>query len=107
MKYLCLVYCDEQEFNRLSPSQWQSLNERCVECVASLQNSGHYLAGDALHPVATATSVRLRDGKVLITDGPFAETKSPPQAWAVLKCARCAPLTPRLTSASIPSLTHN
>jgi len=75
MKYLCLVYCDEQEFNRLSPSEWQALNERCVDCVASLQNSGHYIAGDALHPVATATSVRLRNGKVLITDGPFAETK--------------------------------
>lgn len=75
MKYLCLVYCDEHEFNRLSPSEWQALNERCVECVASLQNSGHFIAGDALHPVATATSVRLRDGKVLITDGPFAETK--------------------------------
>ncbi|HRH76926.1 MAG TPA: YciI family protein [Cellvibrionaceae bacterium] len=75
MKYLCLVYCDEHEFNRLSPSEWQALNERCVDCVASLQNSGHYIAGDALHPVATATSVRLRDGKVLITDGPFAETK--------------------------------
>jgi hypothetical protein len=69
------VYCDEHEFNRLSPSEWQALNERCVDCVASLQNSGHYIAGDALHPVATATSVRLRDGKVLITDGPFAETK--------------------------------
>lgn len=75
MKYLCLVYCDEQEFNSLTPSQWKALNERCVECVASLQSSGHFIAGDALHPVATATSVRLRDGKVLITDGPFAETK--------------------------------
>ncbi|HEY6527377.1 MAG TPA: YciI family protein [Cellvibrionaceae bacterium] len=75
MKYLCLVYCNEQEFNNLSPSEWKTLNERCVDCVASLQSSGHYIAGDALHPVHTATSVRLRDGKVIITDGPFAETK--------------------------------
>lgn len=75
MKYLCLVYYDEKIINAMTQPKWQELNEECVACGEDLRNSGHMIAGNALHPTTTATSLRVRDGKTLITDGPFAETK--------------------------------
>lgn len=75
MKYLCLVYYDEKLINAMGASDWQALNRECVACGESLRGSGHMLGGHALHPTSTATSLRLRDGVPLITDGPFAETK--------------------------------
>jgi len=68
MKYLCLVYLDEKRLNELP-------DEDCVIYDASIRDSGHCLASEALQPVHTATTVRVRDGKRSITDGPFAETK--------------------------------
>jgi hypothetical protein len=68
MKYLCLVYGEEQAI--------QSVDDRhCVAFDAGLRASGHCLASEALQPVATATTVRVRNGKLAVTDGPFAETK--------------------------------
>jgi hypothetical protein len=68
MKYLCLVYLDEKRLNELP-------DEDCVAYDAAIRESGHCLASEALQSVHTATSVRVRDGKVSVTDGPFAETK--------------------------------
>lgn len=68
MKYLCLVYLDEKRLDELP-------DEDCVAYDASIRASGHCIASEALESVQTATTVRLRDGKVSITDGPFAETK--------------------------------
>ena len=68
MKYLCLVYLDEKRLNELP-------DEDCVAYDAAIRDSGHCLASEALQSVHTATSVRVRDGKVSVTDGPFAETK--------------------------------
>jgi hypothetical protein len=68
MKYLCLVYLDEKRLNELP-------DEDCVEFDQSIRASGHCMASEALESVQTATTVRIRDGKVAITDGPFAETK--------------------------------
>ncbi len=68
MKYLCLVYLDEKRLNELP-------DEDCVEFDTSIRNSGHCVASEALESVQTATTVRVRDGKTAITDGPFAETK--------------------------------
>ena len=68
MKYLCLVYVDEKRLSELP-------DEECVDFDASIRTSGHCLASEALQPVQSATTVRVRDGKVSITDGPFAETK--------------------------------
>jgi hypothetical protein len=68
MKYLCLVYLDE---NRLA----ELPDEDCVDFDASIRRSGHCIASEALESVQTATTVRVRDGKVTVTDGPFAETK--------------------------------
>jgi hypothetical protein len=75
MKYLCLVYYEEKTINAMTQSEWQSLNEECVACGEDLRANGFMLDGNALHPTSTATSVRVRNGKPLITDGPFAETK--------------------------------
>ena len=68
MKYLCLVYLDEKRLDELP-------DEDCVEYDASIRKSGHCLASEALQSVQTATTVRMRNGKLSVTDGPFAETK--------------------------------
>jgi hypothetical protein len=68
MKYLCLVY--------LSREKWSAVDDReCMNCGSGLKRDGVLLAAEPLHPVDTATTVRVRNGKVAVTDGPFAETK--------------------------------
>jgi hypothetical protein len=72
MKYMLLVYLDEQAMN-------EAEREHCyvesAQLAQELNSSGHYLNASPLHPVATATSVRVRDGRRVVTDGPFAETR--------------------------------
>jgi hypothetical protein len=66
MKYLCLVYMEDIH----------AIPDReCLACGNALRESGKLIAAEPLHPVQTATTLRIRDGKVSITDGPFAETK--------------------------------
>lgn len=68
MKYLCLVYLDEKRLDELP-------DEECVAYDTAIRKSGHCIASEALQSVQTATTIRVRSGKVSITDGPFAETK--------------------------------
>jgi hypothetical protein len=68
MKYLCLVYLDEKRLNEVP-------DEDCVAYDTAIRKSGHCIASEALESVQTATTVRMHNGKVSITDGPFAETK--------------------------------
>jgi hypothetical protein len=68
MKYLCLVYLDEKRLEELP-------DEECVAYDTAMRKSGHCIASEALESVQTATTVRVRNGKVSVTDGPFAETK--------------------------------
>jgi hypothetical protein len=68
MKYLCLVYLDEKRLAELP-------DEDCVEYDTMMRASGHCIASEALQSVQTATTVRVREGKTSVTDGPFAETK--------------------------------
>jgi hypothetical protein len=75
MKYLCLIYFDEQTLDALSKTELDALIDEALAYDEVLRKSGHYLASDALQPVQTATTIRIRQGKVSITDGPFAETK--------------------------------
>ena len=75
MKYLCLVYYEEKIIEAMSSQEWESLNKECVACGEDLRESGHYLGGNALQPINTAATLRVRDGKPYVTDGPFAETK--------------------------------
>lgn len=72
MNYLCLVYSDEDKLHALPESP---KDDECLAYAGSLQASRHMIAGEALESVRTATTVRVRNGKVSITDGPFAETK--------------------------------
>lgn len=75
MKYLCLVYYDEKMMQEKSQQDWDALNRECINCRDNLINSGHYLDGAPLLSTDTATTLRMRDGNPLLTDGPFAETK--------------------------------
>ena len=75
MKYLCLVYVEENTLNTLSKSQFDGLVGESLAYDEELRKSGHYIASDALQPVQTATTVRMRNGRLSMTDGPFAETK--------------------------------
>ena len=68
MKYLCLVYLDEKKLDTVADSE-------CKACGDSLRENGYLVAAEALQSVHTATTVRVRNGKVSVTDGPFAETK--------------------------------
>ena len=68
MKYLCLVYLDEKRLGELP-------DEDCVAFDTEIRESGHCIASEALQPVHTATTVRMRNGQLSVTDGPFAETK--------------------------------
>ena len=68
MKYVCLVYLDENKLGTVSDNECKAYGD-------GLRSSGRWLAAEALQGVHTATTVRLRDGKVSVTDGPFAETK--------------------------------
>ena len=80
MKYLCLVYLDEQRLDELP-------DEDCVAYDTVIRNSGHCLASEALQSVQTATTVRVRDGNTLITDGPFAETKEQLTGFYLIEAA--------------------
>jgi hypothetical protein len=76
MKYLCLVYIEEKKLGFMPQSPPDALNdEECMAYDEGLRKRGLCLASEALQPVETATTVRVRNGKVSITDGPFAETK--------------------------------
>lgn len=72
MKYLCLVYSDEDTLHSLPESP---RDEECMAYAERIHESGRMIAAEALQPVQTATTVRVRGGKTTMTDGPFAETK--------------------------------
>ncbi len=72
MKYVLLIYLEEQA---LSETEREHCYVESAQLVQQLNSNGQYLATAPLHPVATATSVRVRDGKPVVTDGPFAETR--------------------------------
>jgi len=74
MKYLCLVYYDERKLDALSNGEYDTLVGEVLAYRDVLRKSGHYIVSDGLQSVHTATTIRIRNGKVLTTDGPFAET---------------------------------
>lgn len=75
MKYLLLIYTNEADMARMTPEQGASLYKDYGEFTQHLVSSGKYITSHQLRPTTTATIVRVRDGKRLVTDGPFAETK--------------------------------
>jgi hypothetical protein len=72
MKYMLLIYLDEQA---LSEAERQECYAESTQLAQEIHSSGQYLAANPLHPTSMATSVRVRNGKRLVTDGPFAETR--------------------------------
>ncbi len=74
MKYMLLIYHDEPSWNAISEAERQQIYLEYRKLRGELEASGKFITGSQLQPVTTATSVRVRDGKELITDGPFAET---------------------------------
>lgn len=75
MKYIALVYYDEAIMNNMSQQEWDALNRECIACVENLSESGHFVTGAPLEPVVTATTLRVRNQQLMVSDGPFAETK--------------------------------
>ena len=75
MKYLCLIYDEEKKMGTMPKSEADAFMGEYFAFTDGIRQSGHYLNGNALQPVSTATTVRVRNGKVSTTDGPFAETK--------------------------------
>jgi hypothetical protein len=72
MRYMLLIYLEEQS---LGEAARQECYVKSAQLAQDIQSSGHFLAAAPLHPTSTATSIRVRDGKPLVTDGPFAETR--------------------------------
>jgi hypothetical protein len=75
MKCLCLIYDEERKLGAMSQSESTAFFGEYHVFTEGIRKSGHYVAGEALQPVQTATTVRVRNGKASTTDGPFAETK--------------------------------
>jgi len=75
MKYLLMIYDNEQEWEALGEDGHLPIYQEYRKLRADLETSGNFLGGSQLMPTTTATSVRVRDGEQLITDGPFAETR--------------------------------
>lgn len=75
MRYLCLIYDEEAKMHGMSKDEGDAFMGEYFAFTNGIKASGHYVAGEALHPVSTATTLRTRNGKTVTTDGPFAETK--------------------------------
>jgi hypothetical protein len=75
MKYILLIYDDEQVRVKSSEAERKQMYGEYAQLTQQIQSGGQYVAGSGLQPTATATSVRVRDGQRLLTDGPFAETR--------------------------------
>lgn len=75
MRYLCLIYDDESKWGTMPKEQAEAIFGEYFAFTEGIKQSGHYVGGEALQPTQTATTVRVRNGKISTTDGPFAETK--------------------------------
>ena len=75
MQYLCLIYEDEREMAGRTEADQEAILRDYRAFTDQIVASGEFRAGEALQPVGTATSVRVREGEVMLTDGPFAETR--------------------------------
>ena len=85
MKYMLLTYLDEKAWLALSEAEQQRLMAECDPHVQSLLASGKFLAGAPLHPTSTATTVRSQNGKRVLTDGPFAETREQLGGYTIIE----------------------
>jgi hypothetical protein len=75
MKFICLGFLDETNWTEMSESERNSFMEKCFAYDDELRRGGHFLGGEALQPARNGATVRYRSGQVVVTDGPYAETK--------------------------------
>src|SRR3954453_19493422 len=75
MKYICLGYIEPSKFENMSESERNAMVDECFTYDDELRNNGHFAAGEALQPANTAVTLYWENGKVAVTDGPYAETK--------------------------------
>ncbi len=75
MKFVCLGYYDEKQFAAMSETEQKNFMEECFAYDDMLRKAGHFAGGEALQPANTAATLRSKNGKVTVTDGPYAETK--------------------------------
>jgi hypothetical protein len=74
MKYLCLIYAAEKATQSLTKGEFEAMYKNYQAFTEGIRQSGHYVGGNPLQPIDTATTIRVRNGKMSTTDGPFAET---------------------------------
>lgn len=86
MRYLCLIYTNEREDANATPEQQNEVMAAYYAFTNESRAAGVNLGGEALQPTSTATTVRVRDGKTITTDGPFAETKEQLGGYYLLEC---------------------
>ena len=87
MKYMLLIYDEERAWSKLTPADQQAMMAEYRQFTESLKAAGQYVSGSQLHPVSAASSVRIREGKRLVTDGPFAETREQLGGYYLVNCA--------------------
>ena len=75
MKYVCLGYMEAGKFESMSESQRNAFVDTCFDYDDVLRENGHFAGGEALQPASNAVTLRFQNGKVVVTDGPYAETK--------------------------------
>jgi hypothetical protein len=85
MRYMLLIYKDEKLWDGMSAREQGTIFQQAVEFSDGLRRSGVYQAGDPLEPASTATTVRMRNGKTIMTDGPFAETKEQLGGYSIVE----------------------
>ena len=85
MRYILLIYSREADWTGLSDAEKGAMIGEYRAFTESIRKSGHYQAGDGLEPTTTATTVRLRNGKAMTTDGPFAETREQLGGYYVIR----------------------
>ena len=86
MKYLLMIYTSEQQDAQRTPEQQEANMGEYFAFTSEIREAGVMLGGEALHPTITATTVRVRDGQTVSTDGPFAETKEQLGGYYLLDC---------------------
>jgi hypothetical protein len=85
MRYLCLIYGDEKWWEKASDAEKQQGMAEYNAFTESVKKNGNYVGGEALQPTTTAKSVRVRDGKISTTDGPYVETKEQLGGYYLIK----------------------
>ena len=107
MKYLCLIYDEEQKFAAMTRSEIDAIMKEYRAFSDGIRQSGHYIGGHQLAPVRSASTVRVRNGKMSATDGPFAETKEQLGGYFLIEAAdlnEALQVASRIPSARIGSV---